>query len=90
MENQAKDELKELKEAFENWKNTRPGKKGITPEELRNKVIKLLDNYSIREISKETKVHYKVVPFILHIALTFGTKLKTGAKSYLLFGRKLP
>lgn len=59
MENQAKDELKELKEAFENWRNTRPGKKGITPEELRNKVIKLLEKYSIREISKETKVHCK-------------------------------
>lgn len=59
MENQAKDELKELKEAFENWRNTRPGKKGITPEYLRNKTIKLLEKYSIGEISKETKVHCK-------------------------------
>lgn len=59
MENQVKDELKELKEAFENWRNTRPGKKGVTPEELRNKVIKLLESHSIREINKVTKVHSK-------------------------------
>lgn len=59
MENQVSDEVKELKEAFESWRKTRPGKKGITPEDLRNKTIKLLEKYSIREINKVTKVHSK-------------------------------
>ncbi len=59
MENQDRNELNEVKEAFRNWRENRPGKKGATPEELKNKAIKLLEEYPLMKVSKELSVYPK-------------------------------
>jgi hypothetical protein len=59
MENQGKDQLNEVKQEFINWRENRPGKKGATPEELKSKVIKLLETYTMTQVSKELSVYPK-------------------------------
>ena len=59
MENQDGNKLNEVKEEFRNWRENRPGKKGATPEELKNKAIKLLEKYPLMKVSKELSVYPK-------------------------------